>query len=314
MYLVRERELERHLNLLGTDVRLLVGPSTTWAGSIETVLDDAERLVEDLHRGLTRFDADSELSRLNSDPRPEVAVSPLLAEALRVALAAAEMSGGLVDPTLLGEIERAGYATTRVGATPEPLAPALAGAPPPRPARPRSGDAWRTIDVDARAGTVRRPAGVRIDLGGTAKGLAADRVAERLAVFSSFAVDAGGDLRLGGTADVPRLVAVENPLTGGVAHELRLASGAVATSGIGRNLWRTGEGFAHHLLDPATGRAAWTGVIQATALAATTAAAETIAKTALLSGPDRGAAVLEVASGGILVLDDGTVEVIGGAR
>jgi thiamine biosynthesis lipoprotein len=313
MYLAREREIERDLSLLGTNVRLLIGPSTTWAGSIEAVLDDAERTVEDVHHRLTRFDAGSELSRLNRDPRHEVPVSPLLAEALEAAVAAAEMSGGLVDPTLGGEIERVGYATTRVGAAPQPLAQALAAAPARKPARPQPRAAWRAIEVDARTGVVRRPAGLRVDLGGTAKGLAADRAAKRLTVFASFAVDAGGDLRLGGTAGVPRLVVVENPLTGGVAHELRLAGGAVATSGIGRNLWRTGGGYAHHLLDPATGRAAWTGVVQATALAATAAAAEMIAKSALLSGPDCGAAVLKGASGGVLVLDDGTVEVIGDA-
>ena len=78
----------------------------------------------------------------------------------------------------------------------------------------------------------------------------------------------------------------------------------MATSGLGTRIWRTGSGFAHHLLDPATGRPAWTGVIQATAVGSTGVEAETLAKTALLFGPERGLRVLEP-EGGALVLDDG---------
>jgi thiamine biosynthesis lipoprotein len=88
---------------------------------------------------------------------------------------------------------------------------------------------------------------------------------------------------------------------------LQLADGAIATSSIVRRSWRTTDGAAHHLLDPATGRPAWTGLISVTALAATTLDAETLAKAALLSGPD-GARRIIARHGGLLIHDDGEVE------
>src|SRR6185369_1260025 len=111
-------------------------------------------------------------------------------------------------------------------------------------------------------------------------------------------------------AGEPRVVRVVHPLDAARAIELELVSGAVATSGLGTRIWRTETGFAHHLLDPSTGQPAWTGVIQATALAANGLEAETLAKTALLSGPEGGLQLLE-AAGGALVLDDGRIVLAG---
>jgi thiamine biosynthesis lipoprotein len=160
---------------------------------------------------------------------------------------------------------------------------------------------------------IRRPPGVRLDLGGSAKGFAADRAAASLAGQGTFAVDAGGDIVLGGASGTPRRVTVAHPLEKRPALEFDLAGGAVATSGLGTRIWRTGSGYAHHLLDPATGRPAWTGVVQATAVASTGVEAETLAKTALLLGPERGMRVLEP-GGGSLVLDDGQVMIAGPLR
>jgi FAD:protein FMN transferase len=82
----------------------------------------------------------------------------------------------------------------------------------------------------------------------------------------------------------------------------------VATSGLARRLWRGPDGRpAHHLLDPATGEPAWTGLISATALAPTTLEAEALAKAALLRGPAGARRVLG-RRGGVLVDDDGAVE------
>jgi thiamine biosynthesis lipoprotein len=113
-------------------------------------------------------------------------------------------------------------------------------------------------------------------------------------------------VRLGGPEGAERLVEVEHPLRDEPAHVFWTTAGAVATSGIGNRLWRRGPGFGHHLLDPSTGQPAWTGVVQATAIAESALEAETLAKAALLSGPACGAKILKPA-GGILVLDDGGV-------
>jgi FAD:protein FMN transferase len=115
---------------------------------------------------------------------------------------------------------------------------------------------------------------------------------------------------LGGTDRTPRLVSVAHPLESTSAFDFQLSAGAVATSGLRTRVWRTESGFAHHLIDPATGQPAWTGVIQATAIAPTGLEAETLAKVALLSGPEAGLAVL-APGGGVLVLDSGEVMVAG---
>ena len=123
-----------------------------------------------------------------------------------------------------------------------------------------------------------RPPGVRLDLGGSAKGLAADWAASRL--DGRYVVDCGGDVRVGGTHDVALR---------GTAHTLRVTDGAVATSGIDRRVWRRADGtYAHHLLDPGSGEPAWTGLVSATATASTAIEAEALAKAALLAGPLRG--------------------------
>jgi thiamine biosynthesis lipoprotein len=305
-------EHERRLDLFGTSVRILVGgPAPAGQPSPELAAAAAEAVLWSCQRELTRFEPGSELSRLNADPATVHVTSRLVAGAVAAALMAAERSGGLVDPTLLGALEDAGYAESRRDAQPASLASAIRVAPPRRPAAPSPGTAWRAISVDGRQ--VHRPPGVRLDLGGSAKGFAAARAAGTLAGQRSFAVDAGGDIVFGGTAGEPRLVRVAHPLDAARTIEFELVAGAVATSGLGTRIWRTDTGFAHHLLDPSDGRPAWTGVIQATALAATGVEAETLAKTALLSGPERGLGVLEPA-GGALVLDDGEIVLAGPLR
>lgn len=163
--------------------------------------------------------------------------------------------------------------------------------------------------VDEEAGTISRPPGLAIDSGGLAKGLLADLLAEELASLPAFAIDCCGDLRLGGSARLPRRIRVDDPFGGPVLEELTLREGAVATSGIGRRCWRRADGRpAHHLLDPASGEPAFTGIAQATALAPTALLAEVRAKSALLAGPERAAAWLP--DGGVLVYDGGAAETI----
>jgi thiamine biosynthesis lipoprotein len=270
----------------------------------------ARRLLDRFDAALSRFDPDSELSVFNRDPRSAVPASALLRSAVRASLWAARRSGGLVDPTLLGDLERHGYRTSLAGAAAPPVRAALAAAPERRPASARPDARWQAVSIDDAGACIVRPPGLRLDTGGTTKGLAADGVALLLDGDEQFVVDCAGDLRI--RALTPLDVTVEHPLTGEAAHTLRIADGAVATSGIGRRLWELpdGAGFAHHLIDPATGAPAWTGLLSATALAPTALEAETLAKTALLAGP-RAARELLCASGGVLVHDDGDVEPVG---
>jgi thiamine biosynthesis lipoprotein len=304
-------ENDRRFRLFGSHVRVLIGaPVRPGLPSPEAMGIQIEFFLRLLHRKLTRFDQGSDLCALNAEADEACNVIPTLAVAVDAALWAARRSDGLVDPTLVGELEDAGYATSRADVPPAAIDEALAVAPERRPASPRPESRWRTISADAANGVVRRPVGVRIDTGGTGKGLAADLAADRLGGYSTFVVDAGGDLRLGGERPLERQVRIDHPLDSDPAHELMLAKGSVATSGIKTRLWQTDAGFAHHLLDPSTGSPAWTGVIQATALGATALEAETLAKMAFLSGPAGARDVLN-AQGGLVVLDDGSVELVG---
>ena len=213
---------------------------------------------------------------------------------------------GLVDPTLVKELEDAGYATSRADLATESIADALAAAPEREAASPRADSRWREISVDAVAGVVTRPPGVRLDTGGCGKGLAADLAARapwRLLAPSSSTPAA--TCASAASGQLERLVRIDHPLDDRPAHEFQLDVGAVATSGIKTRLWRTESGFAHHLLDPSTGRPAWTGLIQTTSLGTTTLEAETLAKMAFLSGPE-GAREILSEHGGVIVLDDGT--------
>jgi FAD:protein FMN transferase len=296
---------------MGVRVQLRIGPPRDPSGpDPQRSAATARAALDELDRTLTRFSDESELSRLNADPRPVVPASPVLRGAVRAALEAARSSRGLVDPTLLGAIRGAGYETTMRDVLSLPLRDALATAPPRRPAAPHPARAWTRVKIDDAAGTIERPPGTGLDLGGSAKGLAADLVARGLQPHRRYVVDMAGDLAVGrpDPGEEPYSVGIVEPFDDSVAHEIEIAGGGIATSGVGSRLWADGAGgHAHHLLDPATGKPAWTGVVMATALAPTTLQAETLAKQAILTGP-AGARRLLARHGGLLVLDDGTVE------
>jgi len=275
-------------------------------GTAEEAVSRAKLRLLGWHDRFSRFEPDSELSRLNRDPRPLVAVGELMARMAEAVVHAATDTGGLVDATLVGELETAGYRSDQQ--TSVPLERTFALAPPRRPAGPNPERRWATITVDRAARTVRRPPGVRLDSGGIVKGMLADVLGEVLARHEAYAIDCAGDLRLGGVGGVPRIVRVASPFGDETLHEFELTEGGVATSGIGRRSWIGPYGSpAHHLLDPATGRPAFTGIVQATALARTALEAEVAAKAAVLSGPDDAPRWLR--HGGVAVLEDGSYRV-----
>lgn len=297
---------------MGSTIRIVAeAPLALGGPSPGAALAEARAWTEDFAQRLSRFRADSELSRLNADPRAVVPATALLRAAVGAARWAAERTDGLVDPTLVGAIEAAGYGESRDGVAAAPLAEALATAPARRPARPDPAAAWRAVRVLDDA--IERPPGVRIDSGGTGKGLCADALMARLSGFGRVAVDCGGDVRIGGplTTAQPFQVDVQHPLTGEIVLSMDLRAGGIATSGLDRNVWRRPDGtHAHHLLDPSTGEPAWTGLVGVTALGPTALEAETLAKAALLSGPERGRELL-AEFGGVLFADDGDAEPIG---
>ncbi|HEY4811811.1 MAG TPA: FAD:protein FMN transferase [Solirubrobacteraceae bacterium] len=259
------------------------------------------------HERFSRFLPYSELSLLNRDPRREVPVSPLMARFAEAVCNAGELTGGLVDATLLGDIESAGYSGKLPASV--PLARALALAPERAPAGASAREGWRELQVDLDTNTVTRPPGLKLDSGGLAKGLFADLLGEMLAEHPSFAINCAGDLTIGGSAQFTRPINVQSPFDGRTLHTFHLSHTGVATSGIGRRSWFTANGKpAHHLLDPRNGRPAFTGVVQVTALAPSALIAEIRAKAAILSGPSVAASWLP--DGGVIVFDDGSHQVM----
>jgi thiamine biosynthesis lipoprotein len=276
-------------------------------GSAGEAVASARSALLSWHERFSRFLADSELSRVNADEGETVAVSPMMARLARATILAGSLTDGLVDATLLEQIERAGYGEEL--RAPLDLSAALELAPDRMRANARASAGWSQLAVDMAAGTITRPAGVQLDSGGLAKGLFADALGERLATHPCFAINCAGDLMIGGTSATLREIHVESPFDGSVLHTFECSHMGVATSGISRRSWLDSWGRpAHHLLDPSTGMPAFTGVVQATALAPSALLAEVFAKAALLSGPRAARQWLKY--GGVIVLDDGSHQVV----
>ena len=196
------------------------------------------------------------------------------ATAVAAGLWAAERTGGLVDPTLVGEIEAAGYARlARAASRRRRSLRRSRGAPRAGPRGPSPARRWRAIDGRRGGRHDPPPAGRRASTAAApARASPPTWSPSGSRGYPRFVVDCGGDIRVGGAeaARRPFEVHVEHPLTGERAHVLRVGGGGVATSGLDvRDLAaRRTAAIAHHLLDPATGEPAWTGLVGATALGA----------------------------------------------
>jgi thiamine biosynthesis lipoprotein len=228
--------------------------------------------VNRLETAASRFRADSEISVVNRTAGQWVRASALLVELVEVALAAAESTGGLVDPCLGRQVDAAGYRTWAAGDL------AILG-----PAIPAPVEAGRWREVEVAAGRVRIPTGVALDLGATAKAWLADEVAERICDELGLDVVAnmGGDLRV--IAESPGwVVSADHEVPGLPERAIGISDGGLATSGQGRRRWLTTSGPAHHLIDPRTGRSADTGWWAVSALAASATAANVAATAGML--------------------------------
>ena len=243
-----------------------------------------QRLFQRWERTLSRFLPFSELAQLNTRAGKPVPVGPLLGRVLRRALAAAVATDGLFDPTVGRRLRQLGYAESfeRIGDEP------LGG-----PVAPTGG--WRRVAIDPVSGAVTVPAGFAIDLGGIAKGMAVDAAMTELrgAGVGSALVSAGGDLAVIGLP--PRMPAwlVEVDLGEGERETVGVTAGAMATSTVLVRRWQQDGVERHHLIDPRTGLPADRGVRSVTAVAGSCEQAEVAAKTALMLGPELGAAFLD---------------------
>lgn len=238
----------------------------------------ARHRVERLDAVASRFRPDSELSRINATcgRARTVPVSPLLADLLTTALAAAQMTDGDVDPTLGAQLAAAGYDADLavVQARDDADLPADDARPPRH--------TWRDLHFDSGARTLTLPAGVVLDLGATAKAATADRVARDLAerLPGGFLVNLGGDLAVSGARPAGGWPVAVTDHEGRQLQTVVSTGQAFATSSTAKRTWvRAGE-RRHHIMDPRTGAPAepvWTQVTCAAASAAQANAAATAA-------------------------------------
>ena len=252
---------------------------------------------------LTRHDAASELMRANADSRAVTPIGPTLAAALRWAADASDLTGGIVDATLLRERLAAESTPETSWETDSRF-------------RPGTRPAWRLEAAGTRGALLQRDPGTTFDLDGVAKGWIADRALALLDAHPGALVDADGDIAIRSAEGDAWEVGVADPRTPGAELAVFVLPGGspgtrygLATSGISVHRWAGQDGERHHLIDPRTRRPAATDVVQATVLAGSARAAEAWAKTAVVLGLVAALDVLDRAPilGAILLASDGHV-------
>ena len=298
--------VEARFRVMGSDAHVAVEGDDA-ASCVEMAVARLERL----ERTWSRFLVDSEVSRANTAAGRWVPISDETVALVDRAQRAAVATGGRFDPTRLHDVIAAGYAGSFGPDGPAPAPPAELPAGPPVPVD--------GVELDRAGRRLRVRPGTGFDPGGIAKGFAADLVVVLLldAGAAGACVNLGGDLRLGGRVDGDWVVDVEDPRrrAAGPIRRLSVAAGAVATSSRCRRRWRRSDGtFAHHLIDPRTGRPAETDVLTATVVAAEGWVAEALATALLVAGSratDVAALVAGAGATGLLVTTSGVVELAG---
>jgi thiamine biosynthesis lipoprotein len=313
------RLISRHLRGMNTDFRLTVRREDS-AAEAERALDASAAWLGEIERTCSRFLPESELCALNASAGFPFAASADLYALVEKAVEMATRTDGLFDPAILPALLAAGYTRSfdeigqrEIGGS---GSDARAGS------EWRRGG-WREVTLDATARTITIPAGVALDLGGVAKGWAADELARRLlGAFPAYLIDLGGDLRLRGEPERDKgwLIGIEDPRAtpgpGETATEpwylaaVELRRGGIATSGTARRWWLRDGQRMNHLIDPRSSRPVESGegeraILSCTILAPTAVEADVYAKVACLLGYPAGLATLPAGLAGLCVFADG---------
>ena len=263
---------------LGTNVRVVVTEGERLAAAKAAV----DEVLRDIDLACSRFRDDSELAALNRSAGTEVVAGHLLGRAIDEGLRAARLTDGDVDPTVGTAIRLAGYDV-------DFAAVAAEGAPLTLVVQPVPG--WRAVRFDPPSRRLFVPTGVEIDLGATAKALAADLAAAAgLAAMGGggILVSLGGDIALAGRPpDGGWTVAISedsNDRVETAQESITLQGGGVASSSTRVRRWRRGEVELHHIIDPRTGCPAQTPWRLATVVADTCVDANIASTAAIVRG------------------------------
>jgi thiamine biosynthesis lipoprotein len=274
----------RRIDLMGTSVsaELWLEDEARGRELVERVLDDYRRI----DRNMSTYRADSEISRINDLAAEEpVPVDRELAALIQRALHLSVLSGGAFDITY----ESVGYLYdfhARKHPSEAEIESRLAGID------------YRHVHVDAERSTVRFDSpGVRINLGGIAKGYAVERAAEMLRRqgVEHAVLNAGGDTRvLGDRLGKPWIIGIRHPrLEDAVVTRLPLVDQAISTSGDYERFFEEDGHRYHHILNPATGEPT-EGILSATVIGPDAAMTDGLSTTLFVLGPDKGLALIEM--------------------
>jgi thiamine biosynthesis lipoprotein len=270
-------KVQYSFSVMHSDALIVLYPANIHReADVRLALARAESRSREIERTFTRFSPSSELCRLNVASGRWADVSPDMAEVLQLSLHMYEETRGIFDPTILPDLERAGYDRTFEELRGE------------RESDPAAGSVEHSFDeLEVRGQTARLPAGVRIDLGGIVKGWAADELADQLYEIGPVLVELGGDIAVRGKppTDEEWRVSVETG-SGELLAILEIDRGAVATSSTEKVRWRMNGSWSHHLIDPSRREPSRSDLRQVTALGDRTASTEVWAKTALILGAD----------------------------
>lgn len=284
--------LQRTESIMGTRVHVELWQTDSAAGeaAMQAVIDEMRR-IDALW---SPFKAQSELSRVNREAAQQpVAVSDELIELLTRAAEMSQLSEGAFDITYASVGYLYDYRQHKHpdAATIDALLPAID---------------YRHVQVDAAANTVRfERSGVKIDLGGIAKGYAVDRCIAILQArgIRQATVSAGGDSRIIGsrsTADGqarPWMVGVRDPRREGeFAVVLPLVDTAISTSGDYERYFEQGGQRFHHIIDPDTGSSA-NGVRSVTILGPDATHTDALSTSVFVLGVDKGMALIDRMAG-----------------
>ena len=230
---------------LGTKVTVFVTDDCALAEACALV----QAQLAEIDLACSRFRDDSELRSLNRAGGRWTEVSPLLFRALEVGIHAARVTEGDVDPTIGRALRLAGYDRDFTELADRP----------PRPLKLVAAPGWRSILFDPRHRAVRVPAGIELDLGATAKALAADRAAEGAAalVGAGVLVNLGGDLAVAGEPPPggwPVRVTDDHAARfDAPGQTVAITDGGLATSSVAVRQWAMGTRQLHHIFDPSAG-------------------------------------------------------------
>jgi thiamine biosynthesis lipoprotein len=253
---------------------------------------------------LSRFRSTSDLCELNRNTGVWNHVSDVLWEVLTLALDTEKQTHGIVTPVILEALEASGYKVSfeEMLNDPKPWLQATIS----------QKVTLENIELDSSTHSIKVPKGVRLDLGGVAKGWAAQKTMLHLKNFSPVLVDAGGDIAISGHLlnGNPWPIGITNPFDPSSNLSLvMLASGAIATSGRDYRRWKLGDHWLHHLIDPRIQAPAETDVLTATVIADNLYEAEALSKFFLIVGSQETGnfMVQDTRNASLLVLDDGTI-------